>query len=129
MPDGDRAPLRSGEIDVIDADRAARDHPQLRTGGDQRRVDAVREQAEQTLGLASAVRERARRRRARAFPNREIAVLGQPFQGGAGEPARSKDPRPGAHAAPVARRTARRLAVAQAGGDISTIGEEFARLA
>ena len=94
------------EIDVIDADGAARDGAQARTRGEQRRVDPVRQQAQ------AAPRRRERRRRARAAAARPCPPR-WPARSAA-RAARGRHPGAGVWRRPSAGRSSRSISTASA---------------
>jgi hypothetical protein len=91
VTDRDAARGRGREVHVVEAHRAAREHPQPRRAGAQLGIDAVGEQAERARAAALG------RRRGAPGPDVEIAAMSQTGERRARQRSRREDSCPIAH--------------------------------
>ena len=100
VADRDAPRGRRVEIDVIDPHRNARHDAEARTALEERGIDAIGEQAEQSVAVARECGECLRRRRLTVRPHMEIEAAGQISECSTRQCARRDDPRSVVHSAP-----------------------------
>jgi len=103
VPDGDAPRRGRRQVHVIEADGDTADETQPRCGVEQRRVDAVREQADEPVRGRDFGAQRPGRQQARARPARHVAVLAKFGDALARQLVRNIDVRQGFLPSPAAR--------------------------
>jgi hypothetical protein len=76
-----------GQVHVVDAHGAARDHAKPGTGLQELRIHRVRQEAEQAIGAPGTLCQGLGRRRALARPDLQLYPRGQPLEGPTGQAA------------------------------------------